>query len=104
MKSFWTATAFLLSLTLVLTISWAAEPSADKKGWGINDPYNMLYNSKDFEKLKVAVVKVTEVVPMPGMSPATALEVREGSETIVVHLCPTWFAKPADVGFKPGIG
>jgi len=42
------------------------------------------------------------VVPMPGMSPATAMEVREGNSTIVVHLCPTWFAKPAEIGVKPG--
>jgi hypothetical protein len=79
----------------------AADP-AEKKGWGVNDSYNLLYNSKESEKFKAKVVKVTEVVPMPGMSPATALEVREGSETILVHLCPSWFAKPTDIGIKPG--
>lgn len=39
---------------------------------------------------------------MPGMSPATILIVRDGSEVIEVHLCPTWFAKPRDVGIKKG--
>jgi hypothetical protein len=80
---------------------FAAE-SAEKKGWGVNDPYNKLYNPKELEKLKVKVVKVIEVIPMPGMSPATALDVREGSSPIIVHLCPVWFAKPGEVGVKPG--
>jgi hypothetical protein len=102
MKSFWTLTVFLMSLAAALTASWAADPAAEKKGWGVKDPYNMFYNAKDFEKFKATVVKVTEVVPMPGMSPAAALEVREGSEVIVVHLCPVWFAKPNEIGFKPG--
>jgi hypothetical protein len=90
-----------LSLIFCLSIAFAADP-AEKKGWGIDDPYNKLFNSKELEKFKAKVVKVTEVVPMAGMSPATALEVREGSNAILVHLAPVWFAKPADIGIKPG--
>jgi len=93
--------ALLAVFALFGSFAWAAD-SADKKGWGITDPYNKLYNPKEMEKLKVKVIKVIEVVPMPGMSPATALEVREGSSTVIVHLCPVWFAKPADIGVKPG--
>jgi hypothetical protein len=91
----------VLGLLACFNIAAAAD-SDEKKGWGIDDPYNQLYNPKEFEKIKATVVKVTEVVPMPGMSPATALEVREGSNTILVHLCPTWFAKPNEIGVKPG--
>ena len=91
----------LLALLFCFSMAFAADP-VEKKGWGIDDPYNKFYNPKEFEKFKATVVKVTEVVPMPGMSPATALEVREGSKTILVHLCPTWFAKPNDIGVKPG--
>jgi hypothetical protein len=90
-----------LTLMVCLSIAFAAEPAA-KKGWGIDDPYNKLYNPREFEKIKAKVVKVMEVVPMAGMSPATALEVREGNSTILVHLCPVWFAKPADIGVRPG--
>ena len=78
-----------------------ADP-VEKKGWGVDDPYNKLYNPKEFEKIKAKVVKVTEVVPMAGMSPATALEVEEGGSRILAHLCPTWFAKPGDIGLRPG--
>ena len=88
-------------LMACLGVAFAAEP-AEKKGWGIDDPYNKLFNPKDFEKIKAKVVRVMEVVPMAGMSPATALEVSEGSGTFVVHLCPVWFAKPTDVGVRPG--
>lgn len=94
-------TTILVALTFCFNMALAAEPS-EKKGWGINDPYNKLYDSKEFEKIKARLVKVTEVVPMPGMSPATALEVTEGSKKILVHLCPTWFAKPGDIALKPG--
>jgi hypothetical protein len=93
--------AILIALTFVFKTALAADPS-EKKGWGVNDPYNMLYDSKEFEKIKAKLVKVTEVVPMAGMSPATALEVTEGSKKILVHLCPTWFAKPSDIALKPG--
>ena len=75
-----TCSMIILSVLLAAHAALAVDP-AEKKGWGINDPYNQLYDSKEFEKFKAQVVKVTEVVPMSGMSPATALEVREGSET-----------------------
>jgi hypothetical protein len=92
--------ALMIALFCV-TLAFAADP-AEKKGWGGNDPYARLYNPKELEKIKAKVVKVMEVVPMAGMSPATAMEVREGNSTILVHLCPTWFAKPGEIGVKPG--
>jgi hypothetical protein len=91
----------LFTLMVCFGIAFAADP-AEKRGWGIDDPYNKLFNPKDFEKIKAKVIKVMEVVPMPGMSPATALEVSEGSSTFIVHLAPVWFAKPADIGVRPG--
>lgn len=83
----------------VLCFPAAADPM---KGWGVSDPYNKLYNYREAERIKATVVKVMEVVPLPGMAPGVAIEVREGGETITVHLGPTAFLKPADVGIKPG--
>jgi len=92
--------------TLVLAVfiggAAAASDALDRKGWGVEDPYNRLYNPKEVEKLKGKVVRLTEVTPMPGMSPALALEVQEGGKAVTVHLCPSWFAKPSDIGIKPG--
>ena len=79
-----------------------ADEKRDMQGWGIDDPYNKHYDVAEFEKFRAWVVKITEAVPMPGMSPATVLIVREGSETIEVHVCPTWFAKPNEIGVKKG--
>lgn len=86
----------------ILIGSGAAVADSDKKGWGIQDPYNRLYNPKEVEKIKAKVVRLAETAPMPGMSPVVVLEVREGTQTIMVHLCPSWFAKPADTGLRPG--
>ena len=72
------------------------------KGWEIGSPYNEHYNVAEFEKFRAWVVKLTTVIPMEGRSPMSAVIVREGSETILVHVCPTWFAKPTEMGIRKG--
>ena len=42
------------------------------KGWEADSEYNKLYDVREFEKLRVWFVRAKEVIPMPGMSPATA--------------------------------
>ena len=93
-------TAVIL-LSLAIGISYVqAEEKPDMQGWGVDDPYNKLYDVREFEKIRASVVRVKEVVPMPGMSPATALDVREGSDVYEVHLCPTWYRKPSEIRLK----
>lgn len=77
-----------------------AEEQRDMQGWGIDDPYNQLYDVREYEKIRAWVVRIKEVVPMPGMSPATALDVREGAYVYEVHLCPTWYRKPSEIRLK----
>jgi hypothetical protein len=91
------AVIFVLSGSMGL-----AEEKNDMQGWGIDDPYNQHYDVREFEKIRVWVVRIKEVVPMPGMSPATALDVVEnmGSEPFEVQLCPTWYRKPSEVMVK----
>ena len=94
---------FLFLTTLVLisvTLGFSyiqAEEKRDMQGWEIDSPYNKLYDVREYEKIRAWVVRVKEVVPMPGMSPATALDVREGSDVFEVHLCPTWYRKPSEI-------
>jgi hypothetical protein len=97
----------LIKLTALTLLSFAigvsyvqAEEKRDMQGWGIDDPYNKLYDVREFEKIRAWVVRVKEVVPMAGMSPATALDVREGSDVFEVHLCPTWFRNPGEIRLK----
>ena len=89
----------LLSIVIGLGYVQAGE-ERDMQGWGIDDPYNQLYDVREFEKIRAWVVEVKEEVPMPGMSPATVLVVREGSNLVNVHLCPTWYRKPGEIRLK----
>ena len=89
-----------LCLSVGVSFVHAGEQRDDMQGWGIDDPYNKHYNVREFEKFRGWVIRVKEVVPMPGMSPATVVEVREGSEYIDVHLCPTWYRKPSEIKLK----
>ena len=93
-------TALILLSLAVGVSSVQAEEKPDMKGWGIDDPYNKLYDVREFEKVRAYVIRVKEVVPMPGMSPATALDVREGAYEWEVHLCPTWYRKPSEIRLK----
>jgi hypothetical protein len=89
----------LISVTFVFSYA-QAEDKRDMQGWEIDSPYNKLYDVREFEKIRAWVIRVKEVVPMPGMSPATALDVREGSDVFEVHLCPTWYRKPSEIRLK----
>jgi len=89
-------TLVLISVTLGFSYT-QAEENRDMQGWEIDSPYNKLYDVREYERIRAWVVRVKEVVPMPGMSPATALDVREGSDVFEVHLCPTWYRKPSEI-------
>ena len=95
------ATIALISATLGLS-NVQAEDNPDMKGWEADSPYNQLYDVREYEKIRAWVVRIKEVVPMPGMSPATAIDVREGDEVFEVQLCPTWYRKPSDIRLKKG--
>lgn len=92
----------LLTAGIMATGVAADERPSDMQGWGVDDPYNKYYDVREFEKLGGYVVRLREAVPMEGMSPATIVDVRDGSEEIEVQVCPTWFAKPGEIGVKPG--
>ena len=93
------ATLVLISVTLGFGYA-LAEDNPDMQGWEIDSPYNKLYDVREYEKIRAWVVRVKEVVPMPGMSPATALDVREGDDVFEVQICPTWYRKPSDLRLK----
>jgi hypothetical protein len=82
--------------------SRCAAAEYDMQGWGINDVYNKYYNVTKNEKIRAWVVGFKTEPPLPGMSPGTIMVVRRGGRLIDVHICPTWFIKPDDVGVKKG--
>jgi hypothetical protein len=96
-------------LVFILMLTTSAGLAAEKRatgGWEKGSAYNRLYNAAEMDNFKAVVVRVKKVVPMPGMSPGVALEIKEGKkgqgEKILVHLCPAWFADPGEIGIKKG--
>jgi hypothetical protein len=80
-----------------------AQPPTDMGGWGIESPYNKLYNAAELDSFRGEIVKVSEVVPMPGMAPGVALVVKESDdETVVVHVCPSWYMGVSGIGLRRG--
>ena len=91
---------FLIFFTFV---SGNASEQKDMKGWGLESPYNRLYDPSELDKFKGVVVGIKEVVPMMGMAPGVALLVRESkTETILVLVCPRWYMAKMDIGIKKG--
>jgi hypothetical protein len=88
------------SATIPGTIGTAAD--FDMQGWGLEDPYNRHYDVGKFEKFRAWVVGFKIEPPMPGMTPGTMLVVREAGRSMDVHICPTWFANPEEIGIKKG--
>jgi hypothetical protein len=93
----------IILTSVIVGIIWArAEEQQDMRGWGVEDPYHKHYDLNKFGSFKARVLKIKKVVPMPGMSPAVALEVRDGSKIIEVQICPAWYIRPNEIGIKKG--
>lgn len=94
--------AALLLVAVMINGSIGAAGEFDMQGWGLNDPYNQHYDIGKFEKFRAWVVGFKTEAPMPGMSLGTIMVVKDGRRMIDVHICPTWFTKPEDIGIKNG--
>ena len=107
MKEYRSINLFIIVAMVIFAAGFIANPvgAVDEqlmKGWEEGSPYNQLYDVKEFEYFRAWVVGFKEEPPMPGMSPATIMVVKDGDDLIDVHICPTWFAKPEEVGVRKG--
>jgi hypothetical protein len=103
MKIYYNGLKILIILIFAANFMVANAEDVDPKlmkGWEAGSEYNRHYDIREYEKMKVWFIRAKEVVPMPGMSPATVIEVQEGSDIIEVHLCPSWYRKPSDIPLK----
>jgi hypothetical protein len=103
-QSIFIASVFLFAVGLYPAAEGYAAENKDMGGWEIDGEYNQHYNAAELDKIKVTIVKIMEVVPIPGMHKGIGLIVRErdSDEDIVVHVCPSWFIKPGETGLKRG--
>jgi hypothetical protein len=93
---------FIITSVIISLNEADAGDERDMRGWGVHDTYHNHYLFDKFEKFKATVLRIKEVVPMPGMSPGVAMDVKDNGKTIEVQICPTWFAKPDEIGIKKG--
>jgi hypothetical protein len=92
-----------LALLLLAAAPLAAADTQAMAGWEADSAYNKLYDAREQDDFKGVVKKIFSVTPMPGMSPAVALEVEEGPDQVnVVHVCPVWFRDPEAIGLRRG--
>ncbi len=99
-KSGW---VIILLAFMYLNINAVSAGEQDRmKGWGVEDAYNKHYDVAKIEKFKAKVVRIKEVIPMPGMTPGVAMDVKYEGKIIEVQICPTWFARPDEIGIKKG--
>lgn len=80
-----------------------AQEKRDMGGWEPGSPYNKFYKAAEMDSFKGTVEEIKEVVPLDGMSPGVAIVVRESKkETVLVHICPSWFIDTKNTGLKKG--
>jgi hypothetical protein len=92
----------ILTSVIIIANEVRAGDERDMGGWGVKDPYHNHYQVGKFEKFKAKILRVKEIVPMPGMTPGVALDVKDNGKVIEVQICPTWFAKPDEIGIRKG--
>jgi hypothetical protein len=72
------------------------------RGWGLNAPYQKMYEAKDIVIVSGRVLSVEKQVPMEGMCPGIFLILQTGGETLSVHLGPLWYIERLDYRISPG--
>jgi hypothetical protein len=71
------------------------------EGWGAGSRYNRMYNVNTVETIIGEVVSVGKITPVKGMSYGIHLLVKNGKETISVHLGPSWFMDDQKIKINP---
>lgn len=95
----------------ILTLLFAAGSFAQRNpclrelgsgGFGMNTPYQRLYDPSKVVTLTGTVESVETVRPMKGMYNAVVLILKTTKETIPVHLGPQWYIERIELGIKKG--
>ncbi len=90
----------LLVLAVVFAGATFAQTTSHGKrsgGWGTDNTYNSMYNTKSIETITGEVISVEKINPVKGMSSGVHLMVKTKSELISVHVGPEWFIDNQDI-------
>ncbi len=81
----------------------AARPLPGLKGWELDSPYQKLYRPDRYESFKGTLVKIIDIVPLPGMAKGEGLLVRtRKGKTIEVQLGPKAFVNTSVIHLQQG--
>lgn len=101
-------TVFLTALTALSLLWGTAEAQAQfgrrakqGGGWGADDAYFRLYDAKTVETIRGEVLKVEKFKPGKQMTQGIHLLLKTATETVSVHLGPSWFIENQDTLIKP---
>ena len=91
-------------LLVVFVVLGIATLTAQKgsRGWGQNSDYGRMYNPNTVETLIGTVIGVERIEQNNKMSQGLYLSVKTKTETISVHLGPTWYLDNQVIQFQKG--
>jgi len=96
----WLAVAMLLAAGIGQP-GWAQ--SGSMGGWEKGSAYDQLFRPAEADRIKAIIEAITEITPLPGMSPGVGLKVRDADgQQVLVHIGPGWFVKPDELGVREG--
>ncbi|MCK9197183.1 MAG: DNA-binding protein [Syntrophales bacterium] len=92
---------FLLTASLAIAGPgmWGGRGSG---GWGMGTPYQGMYNPANIETFSGEVIGLEQTVPMKRMNQGIALVVKTETETVTVHLGPSWYMERLDAKIVKG--
>ncbi|WP_299215359.1 hypothetical protein [uncultured Aquimarina sp.] len=71
-------------------------------GWGQNSNYGRNFNANEINTVTGTVTAVERILPNKNMSYGLHLKVKTNTETVSVHLGPTWFLDNQEIQFSKG--
>jgi hypothetical protein len=94
------AMAVLMTTSLAFAKPWKGYQGSG--GWGMNTPYQRLYNPQTVEILTGTVEAIDKTIPMKSMNYAIYIQLKTDKETIPVHLGPGWYIERLDTKIIKG--
>lgn len=95
--------ASILILSLFFSSLTCTAQESKMAGWGMDDPYNRLYDVQEVDTVKGVIRDIKEITPLPGMAPGLGMEIEEKSgDRYLVHICPLAYKDAASIGLKKG--
>jgi hypothetical protein len=98
-----------IAVIAVVSLLFAAEAVSAQRGmqwrgssgWGPTGQYGRMYDPKTVETISGEVVSVDRFTPMKGMGQGVHMTVKTATETVPVHLGPSWYLENQDVKLAP---